>query len=730
MKQKNNIKHAISSIPRNLFSGLVVSLIALPLSLGLAMACDAPPIAGVITSIVGGVIVAVFGGSFVTISGPGKGLVGVVLVAVSTLGLTSTYAAIICSGVLLLILGFLRLGKLADYFPSSAIQGVLAAIGLIILGKQFHIMLGNKILKDNTVDYLIAIPETIITAFQLSDSGQKNAAIAGVLSLIIMVFYSKIRNKYLQLIPAPMWVVICSISFSYYCEFILKIPNPISPKYMMPNIPSLSEVINTLPKPNFEKIYTLEFLGSVVALTLIASIESLLSIKAVDKLDPKKRRSNVNKDIKALGLSTVVSGFLGGLNVVTVIAPSSVNISNGGSNRFGNFFHASFLVLFILLFSTELPRIPLSALMAILVYTGYKLAAPEMIKRVFLIGREQIIIFLSTLFVTLKVGLISGILAGLIATFVIHVFVNKSIALFIKNIVKPNVLMYKEEGGNYFISVKHFCSFLNFNNLKNKLSVIPEQNDVIIDFSMCEFVDHSVMENLHDYQELFHKKGGNIEIIGMDMLDAKSEHPFALRRLLPIPSLMNNTKTKRQKDLEVVASNFNLSYNPEKQSFASHLENFMFFKTKKIEHTYNHLFNENGGSSLFDITFSEGEFIAKEVVRSTMLYIKLSKKIPEFTLIKEGLLERFYALTRQKDINIPNQNDFSKRFYLNGEKQKEIQSFFNADIVRFFESNAYYHVESNGEALIIFNKERIASVKETKLLLDFGSRLKTKIEEQ
>ena len=730
MKQKNNIVRTIASIPRNLFSGLVVSLIALPLSLGLAMACDAPPIAGVITSIVGGVLVAIFGGSFVTISGPGKGLVGVVLVAVSTLGLTSTYAAIICSGLLLLVLGFLRLGKLADYFPSSAIQGVLAAIGLIILGKQFHIMLGNKILRDNTVDYLIAIPETIITAFQLSETGQRNAAIVGVLSLAIMVFYSKIRNKYLQLIPAPMWVVICSVGFSYYCEFILKIPNPISPKYMMPSIPSLSEVINTLPEPNFEKIYTLEFIGSVVALALIASIESLLSIKAVDKLDPKKRRSNVNKDIKALGLSTVVSGFLGGLNVVTVIAPSSVNISNGGSNRFGNFFHASFLVLFILLFSAELPRIPLSALMAILVYTGYKLAAPEMIKRVFLIGKEQIIIFLSTLFVTLKVGLISGILAGLLATFLIHIFINKSIALFIKNIVKPNILMYKEENGNYFISVKHFCSFLNFNNLKNKLSVIPEQNDVIIDFSMCEFVDHSVMENLNDYQELFHKKGGNIEIIGMDMLDAKSEHPFALRRLLPIPGLMNNSKTKRQKDLELVALSFNLNYKPERQTSASHLENFMFFKTKKIEYTYNHLSHENSGSSLFDITFSEGEFIAKEVVRSTMLYVKLRKKIPQFTLIKEGLLERFYALTRQKDINIPNQNDFSKRFYLNGEKQKEIQFFFNADIVRFFESNAYYHVESNGEALIIFNKERVASVKETKLLLDFGSRLKAKIEEQ
>ena len=123
--------------------------------------------------------------------------------------------------------------------------------------------------------------------------------------------------------------------------------------------------------------------------------------------------------------------------------------------------------------------------------------------------------------------------------------------------------------------------------------------------------------------KLFHKKGGNIEIIGLDMLDAKSQHPFALRRLLPIPELINNSKTKRQKDLELMASNFNLIYNPERQTTIFHLENFMFFKTKKIEYTYNHLSDDNGSNSIFDITFSEGEFIAKEVVRSTMLYIKL-----------------------------------------------------------------------------------------------------------
>ncbi|MDB9954199.1 SulP family inorganic anion transporter, partial [Flavobacteriaceae bacterium] len=532
--KENSLVGFIKALPKNMFSGLVVSLIALPLGLGLAMASEAPPIAGVITAIVGGIIVSILGGSFVTISGPGNGLVGVVLVAITTLGLTATYAAIICSGIILVILGFLRLGKLADYFPSSAIQGMLAAIGLIILGKQFHIMLGNKIVRDNGIDYLLEIPNTIITVFQFKDKSLIYAAIAGILSLAIMVFYSKIRNKYLQLIPAPMWIVIVSVGFSYYYELILKMSNPISSAYMIPGIPNLEEIITNIPTPNFEMVGTLPFWSSVIALTLIASIESLLSIKAVDKLDVHKRRSNVNKDIKALGLATVVSGFLGGLNVVTVIARSSVNVNNGGSNRSSNLFHALFLVVFIVLFSTELTRIPLTALMAILVYTGYKLASPDVVRRIFTIGKEQLIIFFATLFVTLKVGLISGIVAGLIATFIIHIVVTKSLSLFIKNILKPNVLMFKEEDGSYFLSIKHFCSFLNFNILKNKLEAIPEQSDVILDFSLCGFVDHSVMENIHDYQELFHKKGGNMGVIGLDVLGTQSEHPFALRRLLPL----------------------------------------------------------------------------------------------------------------------------------------------------------------------------------------------------
>ena len=713
----------IKALPKNLFSGLVVSLIALPLGLGLAMASEAPPIAGVITAIVGGIIVSVLGGSFVTISGPGNGLVGVVLVAITTLGLTATYAAIICSGVILVILGFLRLGKLADYFPSSAIQGMLAAIGLIILGKQFHIMLGNKIVRNSGIDYLLEIPNTLITVINYQDKGLIYAAVAGLISLAIMVFYSKVRNKYLQLIPAPMWIVIVSVGFSYYYELILQAPNPISKDYMIPGIPNLQEIITDIPTPNFDMVGSLSFWSSVIALTLIASIESLLSIKAVDKLDVFRRRSNVNKDIKALGLATVVSGFLGGLNVVTVIARSSVNVNNGGSNRSSNLFHALFLVVFIVLFSSELTRIPLTALMAILVYTGYKLASPDVVRRILTIGKEQLIIFFATLFVTLKVGLISGIVAGLIATFIIHIVITRNLSLFIKNILKPNVLMFKEENGSYFISVKHFCSFLNFNLLKNKLEAIPEQSDVILDFSLCGFVDHSVMESVHDYQELFTKKGGNIGVIGLDVLGAKSKHPFALRRLLPLQNIIPNNKTKRQKNLGLVANDFELSFDPLKSKDSVFLENFIYFKTKKVEHVFNQLSAKNSPCRLFDITFSEGEFIAKEVVRSTMLYIKTPSSVPAFTLDREGLLELFYALAGYKDIDIKNHADFSKRFYLRGENARDIRTLFTDELVLFFESNAYYHIESSNDGLLVFSKERIASIKEIKALLDFGFRL-------
>ncbi|CAM1345046.1 SulP family inorganic anion transporter [Tenacibaculum amylolyticum] len=730
MTKKNKFQSFVSELPQNLFSGFVVSLIALPLGLGLALASGAPPISGIIAAIIGGSVVALIGGSQVTITGPGNGLVVVILGAITTLGAGDmqqgflyTLAAIVLSGAIMVILGFLRMGSLGDFFPASAIQGMLAAIGIGIFAKQFHVMLGNTNAKGSIIELMLQVPEGIINYTTTNSASVFWAGMIGIISLLIMVFYSKIRNKYFQLIPAPMWIVVLCIGLYYYFDFFSASEYPIA-KSLLINLPD--DVLASFAFPDFGKVNDLEFISAVISITLIASIESLLSIKAVDKLDPLKRRSNINKDIRALGFATIISGFLGGLNVVTVIARSSVNVNNNGSNRSANFFHASFLVVFILLFATELRKIPLSALAAILVYTGYKLASPENIQKVFKIGKEQLAIFLITLFTTIATNLITGIAVGILATFVAHVIISKDIFLFITNLFKPNVLMFKEDG-KYYVSVKNFSSFLNYTKLKTKLDQIPESCDAIIDFSLSDFVDHSVLENLNDYAESFKRKGGFFEIVGLDNHNAGSEHPFALRKNagfhIPSPTTTTINLTKRQKALQNVAKELHWEYEPNRNvESLIELPDFGYFKTKKIKKVSNILSNDR--CELFDVVFHEGELFAKQIVKTTMLYIDIEAPIPAFTLDKEGIFEYIYHFAGFKDINIDEHPDFSKRFYLSGKDTEAIKNLFSNELILFFESNQYYHIEANNHGLLIIGRERLAGIKEIKALVDYGTRLR------
>ena len=735
MSQKNIFKSFIGEIPKNLFSGFVVSLIALPLGLGLALASGAPPISGIIAAVVGGTVVAILGGSNVTITGPGNGLVVVILAAITTLGAGAdgiidmsqgflyTLAAIVISGIIMIILGFLRLGSLGDFFPSSAIQGMLAAIGIGIFAKQIHVMFGNLEAKGSIIELLVQIPEGVLNFVNTDNTSVFYAGLVGVFSLLIMIFYSKIRNRYFQLIPAPMWIVVLSVGMYSYFDLFSTTPYPIEKNLL---IELSDDILSKFAFPDFGKIYELSFINAVISITLIASIESLLSIKAVDKLDPLKRRSNVNKDIKALGLATVISGFLGGLNVVTVIARSSVNVNNKGSNRSANFFHAGFLVLFILLFASELKKIPLPALAAILVYTGYKLASPENLKKVLQVGSEQLIIFLMTLLVTISTSLITGILVGIIITFVLHVIINKNILLFVKNILKPNVLMFTEDG-KYYVSVKNFSSFLNFTKLKSKLNQIPETEEAIVDFSLCDFVDHSVMENMSNYTEAFARKGGDFEVIGLDDSKSGSEHPFALRKILPkqmIPK--KGVLTKRQKNIQKISEEMHYSYDAFSAIEMEELPQFGYFKTRKIDKVSNVLSNDD--CTIFDVQFSEGEMIAKQVIKATMFHIHTQREVPNFTLDKEGIFEYLYHFAGFKDINLEKHPDFSKRFYLLGKNEAKIRTFFTDELILFLESNKQYHIEASKVGLLIFSNERLASVKEIKALAYFGASLRKIIE--
>jgi hypothetical protein len=486
------------------------------------------------------------------------------------------------------------------------------------------------------------------------------------------------------------------------------------------------QLFTNLPRPNFSKWFDINFLGVVVSITLVANIESLLSIKAVDKLDPKKRRSNVNKDLRALGLASIVSGFLGGLNVVTVIARSSVNVNNGGTNRSANFFHAAFLVLFVVVLGEQIQRIPLTVLAAILVYTGYRLASPENLIRIYKIGPEQALIFVVTLATTLFTSLILGIVIGIIFTFITHLFLSKNFFLFSINIFKPNVLMYLEEqSGNYYVSVKNFCSFLNFFRLKAKLDQIPETEHAVVDFSLCDFVDHTVMEGIHDYQQSFSRKGGNFETIGLDIHAAETQHPFAVRKSLPINALLGleSPLSGRQKSLSGFAEQHQWKYSPKLNNDPKRLDSFLFFESKMINYRINSLWNPDESFTIFDVSFSEGAFITKEDLKATFLLFKTPFKLPIFVLDKEDLKTTLYSWAGFDDINFPEHPDFSNLFHLSGNNTKAIRKLFSSELIFFFESHPFFHIESNGNTLLIKGKDRLSSLQEIKMMLSFAKDL-------
>ena len=728
------IKQTIfSGIRSNLIAGFVVSLIALPLALGLAIASGFPMVAGIVTAVVGGVLVSILGGSHVTITGPGYGLVVVLLSAVTVLGEGDVQAgylyalsAVVLSGVLILLFGFLRFGSISDFFPATAIQGMLSAIGVMLLVKQLYVMLGDLKTKGKILDLILGIPD-LFGSLKGAQAGVLYAVGLGVVSLMIMVFYSRIRNRFFRLIPAPMWVILLALGFDTYFSLI-GTKNPIS-KALMISLPD--NLLTTFPTPDFSKWQEPVFWGIVLSVTLVSSIESLLSIKAVDKLDPEKRRSNTNKDMKALGLATVVSGFLGGMNVVTVISRSSVNVNNQATKRISNFFHAMFLLLLVLVFQEQLKRIPFTSLAAILVYTGYKLTAPTIFVSMYRVGKEQLFIFLTTLVATLLTDLISGIFIGLFATFVVHVVINKTFWLFSRNLLKPNVLMYKEnETDNYYVGVIHFCTFLNFYKLKSKLDKIPQNEKAIVDFSLCSFVDHTVQESLNSYEELFERKGGTFEVIGLDVHDTDSSHPFAVRTLRPVKKLrvFGSGRTKRQLQLEALAKERGWSYK-ETPAFKRYmLRNFLGHQTAAVEQVYNQVVSADNSVSLFDITFSEGVFIAKESVQTTFLRIKLKSSIPVFSFDREMLLEKLSNLAGFHDIDFPKHPAFSKDFYVRGNRPSDVQEFFTDELISFFSAYGFYHIMSDGKTLIVRQFLRSATPAEATAMIEFGLALKKKID--
>jgi MFS superfamily sulfate permease-like transporter len=515
-------------------SGFIVFLIALPLCLGIAMASGVPPLAGIIGAVVGGMVVSLISGSHVTINGPAAGLIVVILGAVEslgggTVGYHCALAAIMVSGAILTLLGFLRAGILCEFFPSTVVHGLLASIGIIIMSKQLHVMLGVAPHSSEPLKLLHELPNSIAHA---------NPAIALIAfaSIAILVAHTLIKNKSVKRIPAPLIVIAVSLAFGavlglnsshgytigsnhFHIEankFLVKLP---------------TNIMEGITQPDFSKCGTYEFWLAVLGITLIQGIETLLSGAAVDKLDKFKRHSNLSRDMSAIGFGSMISASIGGLPMIAEIVRSTANIDNGARTRWSNFFHGTFMLVFVVLAGALLNQIPLAALAALLVFTGFRLASPRVFLETYKIGKEQFTIFVTTIAVTLCTDLLIGVTAGIATTMLLHIVHGAKL----NNLFRTHCTIQEAPNHEVNVQLADAAIFSNYISLKQQLDTIPPGLIVHLDLSRTQLIDHTVMERLEDYKADYNIDGGYCEIGGLNQHITESHHPLAARRL-PVKS--------------------------------------------------------------------------------------------------------------------------------------------------------------------------------------------------
>jgi MFS superfamily sulfate permease-like transporter len=517
-------------------AGFLVFLIALPLCLAIAKASGFPPIAGVLTAVVGGLITPWLSNSQLTIKGPAAGLIVIVLGCVQDFGFTGgenptadmqAYKMALAVGVVAaavqILFGLFRAGILGDFFPSAAVHGLLAAIGVIIISKQLPVALGEFV-KGEPLELLAKIPEEIMNL-------NPEIAAIGLLSLAILFLLPLVKNRFVRMVPAPIIVLLIAVPMALY--FHVKSPHSYSmlghnykvdSSYLV-NVPM--NLLSGLAFPDFTALAKPIAWKWVVMFSLIGSLESMLSAKAVDLLDPQRRKTNLNRDLLAVGVANLAAAFIGGLPMISEIVRSRANIDNGAKSKFSNMFHGIYLLLFVALVPSLINMIPLAALAAMLVYTGFRLAHPREFLHVYRIGREQLVVFVGTIVAVLATDLLIGIAVGIGIELVLQFIQGVPLI----SLFRPRTNVRQIDDNCHLIAPQKSAVFANWLLIRNKIDSygISRNGNVVVDLSDARIVDHTVMEKLHELQREFRDRGLTLEVIGLDQHIVLSQHPAAAR---------------------------------------------------------------------------------------------------------------------------------------------------------------------------------------------------------
>ena len=519
---KGNFAGLKANAKNDILSGFLVFLIALPLCLGISLASGYPAIAGIITAIIGGIVATFFSDSELTIKGPAAGLIVIALSCVTEFGFTGgedlakDYLAYrlalgvgVAAGIIQILFGVFRLGILGEFFPIAAIHGLLSSIGIIIIAKQFPVVMGLHP-EGSPLELLASIPSFIVNM-------NPGVGSVGIVSLIIVSGYTWIKNPKLRVIPAPMTMLLITVPMGLYLgigeERSYSFNNQVyqlGEKFLV-NVPS--NLFNALTFPDFSGLATGTGIKYVVLFALIGSLESLISAKAVDSIDPWRRKTDMDRDMLAVGLGNTLSALIGGLPMISEIVRSKANIDNGARTRFANFFHGLFLLFFVALIPGIINHIPLGALGALLVVTGFRLASPKEFIHMYRLGKDQFIIFLSTIIGVLATDLLKGIAIGIGVRVIIHIINGVPIHSFFR----LNVEVVHESDHSVTIHIREAAIFSTWMPLRKHLyRFFQEGKNVTLDLAETTHTDYSVMSKIDEWIKEFEEKNLELSVRGLD----------------------------------------------------------------------------------------------------------------------------------------------------------------------------------------------------------------------
>ena len=522
---------------QDLVSGFLVFLIALPLCLAISVTSGYPPIAGIFTKIIGSIVTTFISNSELTIKGPAAGLIVIALGCINEFGgvgnpeaYRAALAVGVASAVLQIVFGMFRAGILGEFFPSSAVHGMLAAIGMIIIIKQIPDALGVIGAKGDPLTMIQHIPQYFLEA---------NPAIAaiGIVSLLIMFAWPTIGRKLgpLKLIPGPMVVLLVAVPLgmgfdllhkhSYYLQ---GHEYQLSEQYLVDMQGQMFGMFDEITYPNLSVLAQLKAWKWVLMFFIIGSLESLLSAKAVDLLDPWKRKTDMDRDMIAVGAGNLCASLVGGLPMISEIVRSKANIDNGARTRFADMWHGIFLLICVAMIPTVLHMIPLAALAAMLVYTGFRLAHPTEFIHVYHIGKEQLAIFVTTLVVVLATDLLIGVAAGILLKMIIHV----SNGVPLQSLFKPYLEVEDVDDNTSMIIARQSAVFSNWIPFRRQIEDIGlvQRRNLIIDVSDTRLVDHSVMGKLEEMSRDFEQEGLSFEVRGLETLQPLADSAQSARK--------------------------------------------------------------------------------------------------------------------------------------------------------------------------------------------------------